>query len=137
MSLQDCIFCKIVKKEIPSKIVFENENTIAFLDIFPISKGHSIIIPKKHFNTIEDIPDEDLSDLFKAVKHVAILLKEKLNLEGYNILQNNFEAAGQVVKHIHIHIIPRNSDDKRFQMKIPREQAPDDELESILTLLKA
>jgi len=134
---QDCIFCKIVKKEIPSKIIFEDGNNIAFLDIFPISQGHSIVIPKKHYNTIEDIPDEDLSDLFRVVKYVAQLLKLKLNLEGYNILQNNFNVAGQVVKHIHVHIIPRSNNDKRFQMKIPREQAPEGALEDVLTLLKS
>lgn len=135
MTLKDCIFCKIVEKQIPSKIIFENEKNMVFLDIFPISPGHSIIIPKTHYSNIEDIPDEQLSELFKAVKAIAKILRQKLNLEGYNILQNNYEAAGQVVKHIHVHIIPRSSDDKRFNLKIPREQATDDELEIILKML--
>ncbi len=136
MSAQDCIFCKILKKEIPAKIVFENESNIAFLDNHPISKGHTIIVPKKHYQNLEDIPEEILCETLKTVKNVAKLLRSKLKIEGYNILQNNFEAAGQAIRHFHVHIIPRNQKDKKFEVKIPRNQASDDELNEVLNSIK-
>jgi len=135
MTSEDCIFCKITKKEIPSKIVFENELNLAFLDISPISEGHTIIIPKNHYTTLEDIPENDLSEIYKTVKIIATMLHEKLEIDGYNILQNNFSAAGQVVKHFHVHIIPRNKNDDKFRVKIPRNQANNSELNAILKKL--
>ena len=133
---EDCIFCKIVKKEIPSKIVFENKNNLAFLDIFPINDGHTIIIPKNHYQNIEDLPENELVDLFKLVKSLAVLIHKKLKIDGYNILQNNFEAAGQVIQHFHVHIIPRNNTDEKFKLKIPRNQASEEDLNKMLNLLK-
>jgi histidine triad (HIT) family protein len=133
--VKDCIFCKIVNKEIPSKIIFENEQCMAFLDISPISKGHSIVIPKNHSSTIEDILEKDLVSVFKVVKDLAIYIHKKLDTAGYNILQNNFKPAGQVIDHFHVHIIPRNEDDNRFKIKIPREQANENELEIIFKKL--
>ena len=136
MSKTDCIFCQIVKKKIPSKILFENEKILAFLDIYPIFKGHTIVIPKNHFQNIEDIPENELIEIFKIVKNLAVLIHKKLEIDGYNILQNNFEAAGQIIQHFHVHIIPRSKDDGRFKLKIPREQASDEELNKILNCLK-
>ena len=135
MTNKDCIFCKIVKKEIASKIIYESDNDLAFLDIYPINKGHSIIIPKSHYENLNDIPEEELTKLYKTVKLVAILIYKKLNIGGYNVLQNNFKPAGQVINHIHVHIIPRNKDDAKFKMKIPRIQATEEELEETLSLL--
>jgi len=136
MNVEDCIFCKIVKKEIPSKIIYENEINLAFLDIFPINDGHTIVIPKNHYHNIEDTPEKEIAELFKVVKKLAIIIHNKLNIDGYNILQNNFEAAGQVIKHFHVHIIPRNKTDEKFKLKIPRNQATERELYKILKLLK-
>lgn len=136
MESTNCIFCKIVKKELPSKIVYENGDTLAFLDIFPISEGHTIVIPKTHYENIEIIPEEELIKVVKTVKQLAILLHNKLNFEGYNILQNNFRAAGQVVPHFHFHIIPRNFNDSRFRLAIPREQVEEDKLDQILNNIK-
>ena len=137
LSKEDCIFCKIVKKEIPAKVFLENKENLAFLDIFPINKGHTVVITKRHYNNIEDIPEEQLSSLFKTVKEAAALIHNKLEIEGYNILQNNFKAAGQEINHIHVHIIPRNTEDDKFKMKIPRNQAAEEELSDILKLLKS
>lgn len=137
MKDKDCIFCKIIDREIPSKIIFESNLNLAFLDIFPISRGHSIVIPKNHYTNLEDIPDDKLSELFKSVKQIAIIIHKKLKIDGYNILQNNYKAAGQDIKHFHVHIIPRNLNDKRFRVKIPRNQATEDELNSILEILKS
>jgi histidine triad (HIT) family protein len=132
----NCIFCKIIKREIPSKIVFENDLNLAFLDISPISKGHTIIVPKNHYSTLEDIPDQELAEIFKVVKKMSMKIHQKLQINGYNILQNNFAAAGQVINHFHVHIIPRSFDDDKFRVKIPKNQASDEELNEILVKLK-
>ncbi|MFX1315117.1 MAG: HIT family protein [Promethearchaeota archaeon] len=137
MKDKNCIFCKIIDKEIPSKVIFENKLNLAFLDTSPISKGHTIVIPKSHYRNLEDIPDSELTELFKTVKQMAIIIHNKLNIDGYNVLQNNYEAAGQVVKHLHVHIIPRSLDDKRFSIKIPRNRATEEELNTILMSLKS
>ncbi len=136
MKQKDCIFCKIAEGEIPSKIIFENEFTLAFLDISPISKGHTIIIPKKHYSNLEDITENELCEVYKAVKTLAIRIHKNLKIDGYNIIQNNFAAAGQVIKHFHVHIIPRNLDDKKFHIEIPRTQASEQELREIFEILK-
>ncbi len=137
MKEKDCIFCKLTEREIPSQIIFENELDIAFLDIFPISEGHTIVIPKKHYSNLEYIPDYELTELFKVVKKLAIMIHKKLKIDGYNILQNNFTAAGQVINHFHVHIIPRNFDDERFRIKIPRNQSSEEELNKIYRILKS
>lgn len=135
MDKSNCIFCQIVEKKIPSKIIYENEKTLAFLDIFPIYKGHSIVIPKKHYRNLEDIPEIEFIETYKVVKELAALIHKKLRIDGYNILQNNFEAAGQVIQHFHIHIIPRIKNDGRFKLIIPREQSTEEELNEILHIL--
>ena len=136
MDDKSCIFCDIIKKKIPSKILYENEHCLAFLDISPLSEGHSIVIPKAHYHNMEDISESELVEVFKVVKKIATHIYKQLGIGGYNILQNNFEPAGQVVKHFHIHIIPRNQDDKKFTLKIPRKQATEKELEEIFLKLK-
>jgi len=136
MNKSDCIFCQIVEKKIPSKILYEDEKNLAFLDIYPIFKGHTIVIPKGHYHNLEEIPEFELAEIFKVVKKLAILIHDKLKIDGYNILQNNFEAAGQVIQHFHVHIIPRSKNDGRFKLKIPREQSTEEELDKILNILK-
>ena len=136
MQSENCIFCKIVRNDIPSKIIYDDDETLAFLDIFPIAEGHTIVIPKKHYENIEVIPEEILNKVIKTVKKLATLLHDKLNFVGYNILQNNFKAAGQVVQHFHFHIIPRNFNDSRFRLAIPREQAKEEKLDQILKIIK-
>ncbi|GAH50815.1 unnamed protein product [marine sediment metagenome] len=130
-----CIFCKIIEKSIPSKVLFENDKNLAFLDIFPVSKGHTIVIPKKHYKNLEEIPNNELSELFEIVKKVSILIHKKLKVDGYNILQNNFRAAGQVVNHFHVHIIPRSNEDGKFKLFIPKKQAKEEELNQILRVI--
>ena len=137
MEEKNCIFCKITRREIPSKVIFENDLNLAFLDIFPISKGHTIVISKNHYSNLEDIPESELAELYKVVKQVAFMIHKKLGIDGYNIVQNNFSAAGQVVKHFHVHIIPRNSNDQKFKIKIPRNQATEQELGDVVNILKS
>jgi histidine triad (HIT) family protein len=128
----ECIFCQIVEKKIPSQILFENDTNLAFLDIFPVSRGHTIVIPKKHYNNLEDIPVTELAEVFGIVKKISGLIYRKLKIDGYNILQNNFRAAGQVINHFHVHIIPRSIEDGKFRLLIPREQSKEEELKQIL-----
>ena len=135
LSEESCIFCQIISKIIPSNIVYEDELSLAFLDIFPVSKGHTIVIPKDHYQNIEEISDDTLAHLIIIVKQLSILIRDKLNVDGYNILQNNFPAAGQAINHCHFHIIPRTIDDAKFKMIIPRTQASEEYLKKVLVLL--
>ena len=136
LKVENCIFCQIVDKKIPSKKIYEDKNNLAFLDVYPISKGHTIVITKNHYQNIEAIPEDKLGELFKIVKKLATLIHERLNIDGYNILQSNFEAAGQVINHFHVHIIPRKKTDGKFKLKIPRIETPEEQLTEISNLLK-
>ncbi|MFX0046845.1 MAG: HIT family protein [Candidatus Hermodarchaeota archaeon] len=133
---EKCIFCQIVEKKIPSQILFESDTNLAFLDIFPVSAGHTIVIPKNHYNNLEDIPVNRLTELFEVVKNVSTLIHKKLNIDGYNILQNNFRAAGQLINHFHVHIIPRIEKDGKFQLLTPKEQMKEEELRQTLKTIK-
>ncbi|MHA2007438.1 MAG: HIT family protein [Promethearchaeota archaeon] len=136
MRIDNCIFCNILERKMPAKILFEDEHCLAFLDIFPISKGHTIIVPKTHYPTLEDVPDHELCKLFEVVKKISKMIHKKLEIDGYNILQNNFSAAGQLINHFHIHIIPRSLNDIKFTIKTPRTQADEEELDEVLNALK-
>ncbi len=106
-----CIFCKIVAGEIPSYKIYEDDKTLAFLDIQPVSYGHTLVISKAHYANLEAIDETDLSALISSVKKVGALLKEKLKISGYNVIENNDPVAGQEIPHIHFHIIPRQAGD--------------------------
>ncbi len=109
--MDDCIFCKIVKKEIPANIVYENKTTLAFLDITPVNIGHSLVIPKKHYINIYETPEDILLDMMKTVKKISHAIKKGLSADGINVTMNNDPAAGQAVFHSHIHVIPRIAND--------------------------
>ena len=109
--MNNCIFCKIVKGEIPCYKVFENDFVLAFLDIAPCSDGHTVIIPKKHFEHFENMSPEDCGKLFAGVNKTYKILVRKMNITAANIGLNNHLAAGQVVPHVHVHIIPRKEGD--------------------------
>ncbi len=110
--MKDCIFCKIIKGEIPSYKIYEDKKTLAFLDVNPVSRGHALVIPKKHARNLFDIPKEDLIAISATIKKTAQILKDNLGADGINVLQANEEVAGQSVFHIHFHIIPRYKNDK-------------------------
>ena len=113
--MDECIFCKIAKGEIPSSKIYEDETVTAFLDISPANKGHTLVIPKEHFETLADIPAGVLSKMMKIVRKAAKKVEKKLKAEGYTIMMSNKEAGEQVVKHAHIHVMPRyRSDDFKF-----------------------
>lgn len=102
-----CIFCDIIDKKIDSKIIYEDNDVISFLDISQSTFGHTLVVPKKHYKNIYDIDTNTYLKLQEKVKDIAILITKKLNAFGCNILNNNNEIAGQCVSHMHIHIIPR------------------------------
>ena len=105
--MSDCIFCQIVSGQIPSSKVYEDEEVLAFLDITQVTKGHTLVIPKKHYRNMLEMDAEAASSLFARVPKIAQQLREKLGASGVNIINNNEEAAGQTVFHTHVHLLPR------------------------------
>ncbi len=109
--MQDCLFCKIARKDIPAHVIFENPGAIAFLDIHPVAKGHAVVIPRAHSGNVVDADDESLSGAILAVRETVKKLERALHPAGFTIGINHGEAAGQAVPHLHIHVIPRYSGD--------------------------
>jgi len=109
--MQDCIFCKIIKGEIPADKVFESKKILAFLDINPVNLGHTLVISKTHFSSLEETPDEIASEMMKAAKKIGAVLGEAIGADGFNLGLNNSKEAGQVVEHVHLHVMPRFSGD--------------------------
>ena len=108
----DCIFCKIAKKEVPAEVIYENDNFFSIPDANQVIDGHSLVISKKHFETTLDLPNSIATELLDCIKKTALKLMEKTKSDGFDIINNNFESAGQVVKHVHYHILPRKKGDK-------------------------
>ncbi|NOX71912.1 MAG: HIT family protein [Candidatus Micrarchaeota archaeon] len=104
---ENCLFCKIIKKEIPAEIVYEDSMTLVFLDINPRNPGHLLVIPKNHYGDMFDIPDGELRELIVTVKKMARAAKEGMKADGISVSQSNGQAAGQVISHMHFHVIPR------------------------------
>jgi len=114
MSASDCLFCRMAVGEIPVSKVYEDEAVLAFLDIGPVSDGHTLLIPKEHVEKLGDCPAELLGQVCSRLCKVAKAVSAGMNCEGYNVLCNNGRSAGQLVEHLHFHIIPRNSGDGVF-----------------------
>jgi histidine triad (HIT) family protein len=108
----DCLFCRIVNKEIPAEIVYENGRSLAFLSINPINSGHALVIPKAHHADFASTPPELLGDIASVAQKVARAVTASLGAPGFNIGVNNGRAAGQLVDHMHLHVIPRFTDDR-------------------------
>ena len=105
----DCIFCKIVKREIPAKIITETEKSLAFIDAFPLTKGHSLVIPKNHYEKVQDISTDDNADLFETVRKV---IKKVDKISNATLLAvHNGKESGQEIPHVHVHLIPRSAED--------------------------
>lgn len=128
-----CIFCKIIKGEIPSFKLFESEKTLAFMDIQPLSKGHALVIPKYHGEKLADIPDEHLTELLPVAKKIAIASGAK----DYNILQNNGKIAHQEVGHVHVHIIPKPNETEGLGIGWPMQKLEMDELKALAEQIKS
>ena len=109
--MQECIFCKIVRGEIPCAKLAETDKILSFLDVSPVNKGHALVIPKEHYENLLELETEELTECTEIIQNVARAVVKVTGAEGFNVLQNNSECAGQVVPHVHFHIIPRRPDD--------------------------
>ncbi len=115
---ENCIFCKIANGEIPSRTLYEDKDFRVILDLGPATRGHALILPKEHAANLFELPEETAGKAMILAKKMAARMKEKLNCDGFNVIQNNGEVAGQTVFHFHMHLIPRyENDGQPIQMK--------------------
>lgn len=114
---EDCIFCKIASRQIASAIVFENEHYIAFMDRAPFNRGHTLVCPKKHGETVWDMTEGEIGGLFALAARMSKAIMQATKSDGFRFVQNNGEAANQVVAHVHVHVIPVKMADKGVYMK--------------------
>ncbi len=130
MRKDDCIFCKIANGDIPSKTLYEDDEFRVILDLGPATKGHALILPKDHFANLYELPDETAAKVMQLAKKMAAQMTEKLGCDGFNLVQNNGETAGQTVFHFHLHLIPRYVNDGQKIGWVPGSPTQD-ELEEI------
>jgi len=115
--MENCIFCKIIKGEIPAEKIYEDEICFAFLDVNPVNLGHTLLIPKKHYENIYELPDDLLPKMSLVLKKLMIAVKKGVGADGMNLGMNNGEAAGQLVFHAHFHLMPRYTNDGHVHWK--------------------
>jgi len=133
-----CLFCKIISGEIPSKKVYEDENVFAFLDINPRNPGHTLVIPKKHYVTLLDMPAKEVGHLFESARMVAEAVKGGANADGLSLIQSNGKAAGQLVTHVHVHLIPRFMSEGPISLEgvLSVKKMPEDTLDKFVAAIK-
>ncbi len=134
-----CLFCKIATGEIPSKKVYEDESTFAFLDINPRNPGHVLVIPKKHATTLFDMSEKEAGRLFETARLVAAGVKSGSKADGLSVVQSNGKAAGQVVSHVHVHLIPRYMSEGPVSLEgvLSVKKMPDETLNQVADAIKA
>lgn len=130
MKDNNCIFCKIANGEIPSKTLYEDEKFRVILDLGPATKGHALILPKEHYANLYELPEEEAGEVMKLAKKMVVKITDKLGCEGFNLVQNNGDLAGQTVFHFHLHMIPRYQADRQTIGWKPQE-VTQEELEEI------
>lgn len=133
-----CLFCRIIRGEVPVKKVYEDVHSLAFLDINPRNPGHTLIIPKKHYETLFDMPDSEGGLFFISLKRVAGQVKKGTQSQGLSVCQNNGSAAGQVVAHLHFHLIPRfmNEGPSALEAFLPIKKMDERSLDTIASSIK-
>lgn len=129
----DCIFCKLANGVIPTNSIYEDEDFKVILDMGPATKGHALILPKEHADNLYELPDETAAKIMPLAKKLALSMKEKLNTDGLNVVQNNGEVAGQTVMHYHLHLIPRYQNDGQRILWKPTSPSAE-ELEAVKNL---
>lgn len=127
---ENCIFCKIANGEIPSKTIYEDERFRVILDLGPATRGHALILPKAHADNLYALEEETAGEVMKLARRMALQMRDRLGADGFNLVQNNGEAAGQTVMHFHLHLIPRYKDDGQHILWEPG-QASSEELEEV------
>lgn len=133
--MSDCIFCKIAKGEMPCDKIYEDDKTLAFLDIGPVSKGHTLVIPKEHVDKVYELSVDYSDALFKTIQKVSLAIEKAFGCD-FNVLNNNGDKAGQLVKHVHFHIIPRRGDKGEFNYSWPSKKYKKDEDKDTLEKIK-
>ena len=126
MKKDDCIFCKLANGDIPTNVVYEDDTFTVIMDASPATKGHCLILPKDHYANIYELDEEVAGKAFKLAKKLATEMTEKLSCDGFNIVQNNGETAGQTVFHFHMHLIPRYKDDNQVIGWEPQSPSSED-----------
>ncbi len=134
MKQDNCIFCKIIEGEIPSHTLYEDEQFKVILDVGPATKGHALILPKEHYANLYELPEEVAMNVMKLAKKMVQLMTDKLGCDGFNLVQNNGEVAGQTVFHFHMHLIPRYKNDGEI-LKYNVQSFSQDELAEIKKLI--
>jgi histidine triad (HIT) family protein len=135
MTEESCIFCKIVQKKAPASIIYENDKVMAFLSIRPLNEGHTLVIPKRHYAFVYEVPDEEVADMYKLAKEIAVALKKSVKADGITITQQNESAAGQEVFHMHVHVIPRYAGQRLMRFTEAKE-ATRTRLDEVADLIK-
>jgi len=136
MDHDDCIFCKVLAGEIPAQIVDEDEQTVAFMDINPWTRGHALVIPRRHSTDLLEVPQDDLAATAAGAKRLAARMKERLGCDGVNLVNSCGAAAWQTIFHFHVHVIPRYEDDP-LQLPVMPQRVPDEELAKVAEELRA
>lgn len=131
MKKDDCIFCKLANGQIPTNTIYEDEDFRVFLDAAPATKGHCLIVPKEHYDDLGSLDEGIAAKVLPLAQKMMKLLKEKLSWEGFNVVQNNGELAGQTIFHFHLHLIPRYKGDGKNLVMEPKE-LEEGEIESVL-----
>lgn len=134
MKDNNCIFCKIAAGEIPSKTIYEDDNFRVILDLNPATRGHGLILPKNHYANLYELPEEIAGEVMKLAKKMTQVMTDKLKCDGFNLVQNNGEQAGQTVFHFHMHLIPRYKDDGQV-LGWKEQSTTQEELEEIKNII--
>ncbi len=130
MKKEDCIFCKIVQGELPSRTIYEDGDFRVILDLKPVTRGHALILAREHADNLYELPEETAGKAMILARRLAGIFREKLHCDGLNLMQNNGEVAGQTVTHFHLHMIPRYEGDGQEINLVPGE-ATQEELEAV------
>ena len=134
MKDNNCIFCKIAAGEIPSKTLYDDDNFRVILDLNPATRGHGLILPKNHYANLYELPEEIAGEVMKLAKKMTQIMTDKLKCDGFNLVQNNGEQAGQTVFHFHMHLIPRYKDDGQV-LGWKGQSATQEELEEVKNII--
>ncbi len=131
----DCIFCKLANGVFPTRVVYEDDTFTVIMDNAPVTKGHSLILPKEHCDNLYELPEETASKALVLAKKLAVKMKSVLKADGFNVVQNNEPVAGQTVFHFHMHLIPRYENDGQ-DLNMPSTHPTDAELDEVLALIR-
>jgi histidine triad (HIT) family protein len=132
---EDCIFCMVLRGEIPSEQIYEDEHAVAVLDINPWTRGHAVVFPRKHAKDLFEIEDDELQHVAVAAKRVAAKVRDTLDCDGVNLLQSNGRAAWQTIFHLHVHVIPRYDDDP-LELPTHPQRAEPEELAEVAAVIR-